>query len=523
MKTVKAILLFSSVCVFLILVSCKKVEVLTHVTNLQAEVSLLRVDKFFPNGVLSFNSTTSIKSFWDKLVDDPYYANKSIANFKSLQNWFDDFRTRESANASRVTGKAFTNSNTSKELSVINGISTSDAPLNVDATEFMYDMNTNALPTENLAGLLNPSMQVIVADTLFQFTRIGLLKASVNSIQDYNNFIAANKSSIFYNQSFQQFPNEVAMSNSNFLVKPNIVRQDFGATTDLFRKILYISDNGGISNGTTGYIPQNDNYYVNITINKDDNFNKEVGIIFNDWAKRRFVFMTQNINHTLFGWGFHKIDIKAKVQREKKFLGFTYWGESFADELTVGCDNMNLETDYIFPFPQDFINLARPTFEGLADFQVGNNMLKTLNIKANISALGFSLNNSQISSFINGQFNSFAGNTYNNIFKDIENNLLNSIDPTYLSRYAAYTKKINTIKDDRKLKWVIGKAEKVQGYSHANTWRFDWNIGGTIISKGGGVGGYPLQYNYNYDMKGGSFFGKAKVGTVWHGIRIIKI
>ncbi|MBC7423439.1 MAG: hypothetical protein H7334_08320 [Ferruginibacter sp.] len=84
-------------------------------------------------------------------------------------------------------------------------------------------------------------------------------------------------------------------------------------------------------------------------------------------------------------------------------------------------------------------------------------------------------------------------------------------------------KKINTLKDDHKLKWAIGKAKKIQGYSNDNTWRFDWNVGGTIVSQGGGVGGYPSKYNYKYDMKGGSFFGRARVGSVWHGIRIVKI
>ena len=84
-------------------------------------------------------------------------------------------------------------------------------------------------------------------------------------------------------------------------------------------------------------------------------------------------------------------------------------------------------------------------------------------------------------------------------------------------------KKINTLKDGHKLKWAIGKAKKIQGYSNDNTWRFDWNVGGTSVSQRGGVGGYPSKYNYKYDMQGGSFFGRARVGSVWHGIRIVKI
>ena len=100
---------------------------------------------------------------------------------------------------------------------------------------------------------------------------------------------------------------------------------------------------------------------------------------------------------------------------------------------------------------------------------------------------------------------------------------MNSIDPSYSSRYANYTKRINSLDDQYRLKWVIGHSEKPQGYSHENTWRFDWNIGGSYSENGGVSGGYPAKYDYSYDMKGGSFFGRARVGSVWHGIRIVKI
>lgn len=67
---------------------------------------------------------------------------------------------------------------------------------------------------------------------------------------------------------------------------------------------------------------------------------------------------------------------------------------------------MNLETDYIFPSPQNFSAITKPTFEGLADFEVGNWVAKTFNLKVNYQALGFNLTNAQVISFVNDQFTS---------------------------------------------------------------------------------------------------------------------
>lgn len=185
---------------------------------------------------------------------------------------------------------------------------------------------------------------------------------------------------------------------------------------------------------------------------------------------------------------------------------------------------MALETNYIFPHPQTFNTISRPTFEGLADFEVGNWVVHTLNLKVNYFALRYTLNNDEIKSMINGNFNSFVGKQYNNAFKIIENKIINSLDPSYLSTYAQYTAKVNQLNDDNRLKWVIGKAEKPQGYSHENTWNFDWNAGGTWTTGGGPAApGYPAQYHYKYDMKSGSFFCRARVGNKWHGIRIVRI
>lgn len=444
------------------------------------------------------------------MTDDASYTNKTVSNFQTFKNIYDDWMTAKSLTSTRLATNTLANQSTNNDV------------LEVDTTEFVNDMNMYTLPEETLADVINTDMQIIVADTLYQFTRIGLFKTQLEYLPDYTTFFNTNKNQILYDANYVAVPGEVSIDGNQFQVQPGTVRQS-DATNDILSVALTYLDDGGGYGGSGGGNPGvggTPDYYVNTTMDK---FDKEYGITFDDWAKRRFVFKTQNISINLFGWGFNKIDIKAKVQRQKRFLFINYWGPSYADEIIVGCDNMNLETDYIFPTPQNFTTLSKPTFEGLADFEVGNWVLKTFNVKVNISALGYTLTNSQVSSFINSQFNSVVGQVYNNAFQSIERNLITSIDPSYVSIFEAYTKKFNSLNGDNKLKWVIGKAEKPQGYSHENTWRFDWNIGGTIVSQNGGVGGYPLEYNYKYDMKGGSFFGRARVGNIWHGIRIVKI
>lgn len=173
------------------------------------------------------------------------------------------------------------------------------------------------------------------------------------------------------------------------------------------------------------------------------------------------------------------------------------------------------------PHPNPYAVPGKPELAGLADFRIGNWTLKTLHVNLSISALNYSLTNSEVATYLDNGFNQLAGNVYTNLFKLFENKILNQIDRSYASRWAEYTKVMNSLDNQYKLKWVVGKGEKPQGYSHANTWLFDSNIGLTYKVNGAVPGGYPAAYHYNYTMKAGSFYGRARVGNIWHGIRVI--
>jgi hypothetical protein len=467
--------------------SCKKNEIKDVEINQSNENFIVRKDNVFPDGVLQFKTTEIFKQFWNKIVKDAHYVNKVTDNFKTFRNQID--------RANQNNTNSFTNN------------STSNNTVSVDSSEFINDMKEYTLPDSAFAGIVNTNMQIIVADTLYQFTRIGMIKVGIAYLSDYVTFYNNNKDQIFFDSNYVRVPTEFTLPNGDFQIQNGIVRSEIPSSDILNQRLQYIDDGGGSTGGGGGGGNGNTNYYVNSTVGSG--FNQEIGILFTDWDKRRLVFNTKKTNFSILGVQFNIVGIKAKVQREKRFLWFTYWGPSYADELIVGCDNMDLETNYVYPTPQQFSAMTRPTFNGLANYTIGNKVLTALDINVKISALGYSLNNSQIAGFINSQFNSLVGNTYQNLFVSFENNFLNSIDPTYISSYAAYTKKINSINEANKMRWRFGFVEQAQGYSHENTWLFD----------------YYFAYNQptlSYDMMSGSFFCRARVGNIWHGIRIIR-
>ena len=386
-------------------------------------------------------------------------------------------------------------------------------------------MRIEALPVETLQPLVNSDLEIIIENQLYQFTRIGQFQVNMDVIDAYLELFQDNLDNIYYNAAFIAMPNEIPFGNDQYEVITGIIRDEGAIGDDILNlnKIIYLQEiNGGMPDFGGGGAPGINgvpDYYV--TKQGGANFNDNFGIVFNDWAKRRLVFKTRKTNIDLNWFGFHKIDIKAKVQREKKFLWITYWGPSYADELITGFDNMSLETDYVMPHPNPYAVPGKPELAGLADFRIGNWTLKTLHVNLSISALNYSLTNSEVATYLDNGFNQLAGNVYTNLFKLFENKILNQIDRSYASRWAEYTEVMNSLDNQYKLKWVVGKGEKPQGYSHANTWLFDSNIGLTYKVNGGVPGGYPAAYHYNYTMKAGSFYGRARVGNIWHGIRVI--
>lgn len=479
MNSLKKELVIVTASVSIFFASCKKKELTLaeQEQQVQTGTSLVRKDANFPEGVLQFKSPSDLEAFYNNIEEDPNYALKVTTGFETFRAYFDKYMASQK----------------SKPVSE-----------DVDSLEFINDAKSLMLPIEDLSGIVNKDMQFIVGDSLYQFTRIGLFRVNLENLSDYTKFYKENVNNLFFNSNYTKTPNETLIGGNEYLVQPGVTRTPMSAGNVFSPASLeYMDDKGGWS--SAGSPP--DNTFATATVG--EGFNKDVAIPFRDnLGKRRFCFQTQYIKLFIF----NKIDIKAKVQREKRFLGISYWGPSYADEIIVGCDNMCLHTDYVYPTPQEFNTIQRPDVKQFSNnYKIGNHVVKMLDININVRILGFRLNNSYVTRFLNDKFNSFIGGRYENAFKTMEQAVIDNLDPSYATRYADCTKRLSALREANTVKWVMGKTEKTKGYSHENTWTFDTNFGF------GGSG-----TTYKYQMKAGSFFGRARFGNTWRSIRIIR-
>lgn len=462
------------------LFSCRKATLI----NIQEyNIPLLKKDSRFKHDLLVFTKKTDFEFYYKQIESNPTNKNLLPANFKSLHKALDDFRSNSKITSARTTN------------------------VSVDTSEYFYDMKNYAIKTEAESDLLNEDMQVIIEDTLYQLTRIGIFKVADKEIQTFLNLYDSNEDNILFNPSDTSLANEIPLPDGTYQVEPGIYR--LPAPIDILNDPTDFGG-GGYIPPCSITLPTNFQY---ATYSVGSVFNREEAINFDD---RRFVFETFNTNFLGF---IHSVGIKGKLQRERRFLWFTYWGESYADEIIVGCDNMDLHTSYIFPTPQQFNTLASPQFTGVFNLTIGNHVLDAVGINININGpFGSNISNSQVSNFINGQFNSLLNNTFNDNFTPFVNNLIANFDPSYPSRYANYAKRVNSLIDQNRYRISLSNGIKAQGYSHFNTWRFDWNIGAEIFP-----GPNTSNPTYTYDMKTGSFYGRARVGCKWYGIRIVRL
>jgi hypothetical protein len=251
-----------------------------------------------------------------------------------------------------------------------------------------------------------------------------------------------------------------------------------------------------------GPLVQNTEQMDTYTISSGFNEHRSIQI-----GDQRFMFSCYNESY-FFGI-YRRVGMYGKVQREKKFLFWSYWGESFADEIIVGVENMDMETDYLFPTPQQYAGLTRPSFSGIFNVKIGNYATQALGIDFNVQAGGINFGVDNLNHFVNSQFNSFLNGQFTNYFNKIVDNVVtNNFDSGFKQRYADYTAMINSLNAGHYFKIAIGNSVKPQGYSNKNEWNFDWNVA---------IG----QSTYKYTMKAGSFYGKARFGGTWLKMRFV--
>ena len=488
----------------LFILSCKKEAIISSVENVSLAPALL-TNNSFPEGILKFSSKENLTTYLTNIENQ---KSLNVQGFKSFKNSYEEYKN------GKINSNSITNSTSKISTNTLNFTGVDE----VDQSEYLYDLNQYALPSEVYQYVVNTDLQIIVGDNLYQFTRLGMFEVNLNSLNNYNNAVSDNLDAINTDPTYVSIPNEISIGNDTYLVSDGIIRYA-SIGEDILTQEQNIQNVASTSNPV---VNENSNNIETHSVSSDFGImkGKHFSIYFNDFANRRLVFGVENIDINTLFFGFNQVAIGSKVQREKSFLGIHYWGPSYADEIAVGCDNMNLEVDAIIPYPNNFSTIYRPTFDGISNYSVGGKLLSILGINVNLSALNYSLRNDQVATFIDGGYNKFVNNKYTNLFKDIENNFITSIDPTYVSRYSDYTTRIKYLDSQNKLHIIYGQAENATGYSHSHTWVFDNNIGGSFKINGG-VGGRDITYSYPYKIKKGSFYGKARFGNIWRMIRII--
>ena len=479
---------FTSLIAVLLLCACKKEQ--SSITNeIDFKIPMIRKDGKFKNGILVFDSREHLIKVYRALENNSDNANNIIPlSFNSLQKYFNKFRNSQYQNRTA-----------------------DDNIEQVDTAQYIYDMKYFAVEYEIDAAILNEDLQIIIDDTLFQVTRIGIFKIVNDKIDDFFELYEAHEDEILYNPHTISLPGEIPLIDGSYRVENGIDRVPAPVN------ILYDDSNPGIISPGVSYVPPCSitlpNNFQYATYDVDSDF-KRNEVLYVESNTRRFKFETFNTNFLSLGV-LRTIGIRGKLQRQRKFLGIKYWGESYADEIILNVENMDLHTDYVIPTPQVYNSLPAPQFNGLFNLKIGNHILEeVLDIRVNAN-LPFNQNisNVTVSNYLNGTLNSILNNQFQNFFSPFVNSLIANFDPSYPTRYANHAKRVSALKEANKVRYTLAEGAKSQGYSHVNVWRFDWNIG---TPWGNGT-------TYSYEMKAGSFSGRARVGCKWYGIRIVRL
>lgn len=465
-----------------------------------------------PNGVLKFKSQTDFE-LHIKMISEGSNVDHFLPNdFYSLNDLFLDYETKNIFASNNIIYK--------KIISSLNNINHSNSTqpylFNNDIEEgslsdFIYSNYKNLVPDEQLSGFLNEDLQIIVGNYLYQITPVGTFEVSLDNIDSYTRWFDNNCFDIWTNPTFT-LTGESLISEGIYQVEKGIVRQEisFGHIIETHINQIppvILNPNLGI-NSSGPDIPMH-----HVVANKNGEGRGIVGLP----NRKRFNF--RSYNNKYFIW--NSVGIEGKVQRLRRFLWMSYWGQSFGDQIIVGIDNLDLETDYFFPTPQTMsaMQMTFPKFKGFKKIKLGNYVGDFMEFSLGNFGLNqlFRLPQGTISNFTNGVLNSpLSTNLVNNIMKDVVPALIDKyVDPSYKDRFKnepVYITSFKNVQNRSKLRFTAAQTYKHVFNTDDNNWRFDWNI---MISINGDL-------PYSYKLKSGNFIGKARVGNNWVGVRIVK-
>lgn len=501
--------------------SCTKIadqpEDLFNQNNIQSVVKVV-TNSAAPNGVLHFKSKGEFERIAESVKNDQLDLRSIIpADFKSLSNLLIEYKKTGKIESQNTFIRYFDLNNSNRESANASPVSMSSNQNSESGTmdDFVTSTYQSLVPDEVFQQFLNQDLQIMVGSALYQVTPVGTFEVQLYNIDYFSGWIATNSISIWTNPGYV-IPGETYIGGGLYQVYNGIVRQDI-ADLNVIATQNYLLQPVVLDPPSAGPSPSGPDIPMTLAI--ADSRGEATGIV--DMPdNRRFKFHSYNNRYIIW----NSVGIEGKVQRFRRFLWMSYWGQSFGDEIIVGVDNLDLETNYFFPTPQTSaaMQMAFPKFKGFEYFKLGNHVAKALIFVLGNYGLGFvtptsTISQNDIFKFTNGILNSpSTTNRVDDLMKSVVPGLISQyIDPTYNERYKnepAYISSYKSITDQTMLRFTASQVYKKQGYSDNNNWRFDWNI---MISNTG-------ETPYKYDMKSGNFIGKARIGNSWAGVRLVK-
>lgn len=495
----------------------KKNEVNDSNFNSEPQSFKIKIDSNIasPNGVLHFQNKEQLKRISESIRNDKASIENIVpGNFKSLRALIKEYEKSKTIDLKNTFLKRIKINNTDD---LFKSSDTNEGEIEYgNMTDFVYSAYQSLVPDEIFQEFLNEELQIMVDNMLYQVTPLGTFEVEPVQIDYFNQWVTNNSTQIWTNPNYS-ISGEILIQDGLYQVSDGIFRQDLN---DNNQTISYLPDFNSPPtlstppNNQPSIITSGPNIPLNtVTANERGEGTSKVGIP----GSRRFLFQSYNNRYIIW----NSVGIEAKVQRLRRLFWISYWGQSFGDEIIVGIDNLDLETDYFVPTPQTMssMQMSFPKFKGFKKFKLGNYITDYVAFAIGESGFFFPPNlvsQDAVSRFFNGALNNWSTNQINNVMKEIVPALIDSyIDPTFKDRYKNqpfYLTSYKSISNQFKLRFTAAQVYKTQGYSDNNNWRFDWNI---MLSN---TGDLP----YNYKIKSGNFIAKARVGNNWYGARIVK-
>ena len=143
------------------------------------------------------------------------------------------------------------------------------------------------------AAILNEDLQIIIDDTLFQVTRIGVFKIVNDKIDNFFELYEEHEDEILYDPNITSLPGEIPLPDGSYRVENGIDRVPAPVN------ILYDDSDPGITSPGGGYVPPcsitlpNDFQYATYDVDSDFKRNE---VLYVESNTRRFKFETFKTN-----------------------------------------------------------------------------------------------------------------------------------------------------------------------------------------------------------------------------------